>query len=488
MLAFDLTVATGKLCSLLEDSENALNVIVANPEVRVSDGKPTVFLQGIRFVEGKGTIALYRIDLDRDASHLLETGFPNATHFQVGADGSAIAQTTFDDRTSKGVLKLRDGRAWRDSQEQRNDSHPTLLGLGRDGKSVLLQEFRDGALALREIGPDGVWGDPLVIQDDDAPIFDPESHALIGNYALVGDEDRYTFFDANDQQVWNAVAKAYTGARVRLVSWSNDRKIIAVLVDSPTEGPAYALVDMDTRRGRWLGPQYEKLAVADIAPVRSVKFKAKDGLALAGYLTTPSGRQAKDMPLVVFPHGGPAARDGAQFNWWAQAMASRGYAVLQVNFRGSDGYGWKFLEAGFGEWGRKMQTDLSDGVRYLAGEGLIDPTRVCIVGASYGGYAALAGATLDTGVHRCAVSYGGISDLRKFNNWTSSNKGYASQRYWLRFMGAETTKDSSLQAVSPIAHVENVSIPVLLIHGKDDTVVPLEQSRIMADALKAAKS
>jgi dipeptidyl aminopeptidase/acylaminoacyl peptidase len=217
-----------------------------------------------------------------------------------------------------------------------------------------------------------------------------------------------------------------------------------------------------------------------------VRFKAADGLELTGYLTLPRGRDPKKLPLVVFPHGGPAARDEPGFDWWAQAMASRGYAVLQVNFRGSDGYGWKFLSAGFGEWGRKMQTDLSDGVRYLAGQGTIDPKRVCIVGASYGGYAALAGAALDTGVYRCAVSYGGISDMRRFNSWVGTNDGFASQRYFLRFLGAESIKDPSLLQVSPASHIDKVTIPVLLIHGKDDTVVPLEQSRIMADALKAA--
>jgi dipeptidyl aminopeptidase/acylaminoacyl peptidase len=167
-------------------------------------------------------------------------------------------------------------------------------------------------------------------------------------------------------------------------------------------------------------------------------------------------------------------------------MASHGYAVLQVNFRGSDGYGWSFLEAGFGEWGRKMQTDLSDGVRYLAGQGIIDPKRVCIVGASYGGYAALAGAALDTGVYRCAVSVAGLSDLQRFVVWSKNQNGAGAVRWWTRFMGAEAMRDPALTQISPAAHVDRVAVPVLLIHGKDDTVVPLEQSRIMADALQKA--
>ena len=145
-----------------------------------------------------------------------------------------------------------------------------------------------------------------------------------------------------------------------------------------------------------------------VSKVESVKYKAADGLEITGYLTLPNGREAKGLPLIVFPHGGPASRDTLGFDWWAQAMASRGYAVLQVNFRGSDGLGWEFTKAGFGEWGRKMQTDLSDGVRNLTSQGVVDPKRVCIVGGSYGGYAALAGATLQKDVYRCAVSFGGV--------------------------------------------------------------------------------
>ncbi len=220
--------------------------------------------------------------------------------------------------------------------------------------------------------------------------------------------------------------------------------------------------------------------------METIAYSAADGLQLTGYLTLPKDRDPKKLPLVVFPHGGPAARDTPGFNWWAQAMAARGYAVLQVNYRGSDGFGWKFLSAGFGEWGRKMQTDLSDGVRYLADKGTIDPKRVCIVGASYGGYAAMAGAALQHGVYRCAASFGGISDLRRQVVFSRGMYGLSAQRYWVRFMGADDLKDPVLAQYSPAAHAAEVDIPVLLIHGRDDTVVPLEQSQMMADALQKA--
>ena len=166
--------------------------------------------------------------------------------------------------------------------------------------------------------------------------------------------------------------------------------------------------------------------------------------------------------------------------------ASRGYAVLQVNFRGSAGFGAQHLQAGYGQWGRKMQTDLSDGVRHLAGQGLIDPARVCIVGASYGGYAALAGATLDRGVYRCAASVAGVSDLRRMVGWSKTNKGRTAQKYWIRFMGADDPDDPVLRELSPAEKVEGVTTPILLVHGRDDTVVPLEQSAIMQRALEKA--
>jgi dipeptidyl aminopeptidase/acylaminoacyl peptidase len=489
MMAFDFNLALGKIKPLLEDADGSLNVILDQPVIRTLKGKPTVFLQGIHFMpSGAGAPTVYRVELDTDRSKQAEDPSFYANDWLVGQDGEVVAQTQYQVKSGRWSLKLKaPGGAWRESRVMQFESgYPVLLGLGRDGRTALVQEYVEGGLALREVTPDGAWGEPLALQDDDTPIFDPERHNLIGYYALVGEEDRYTFFDPRDQQVWKVITSAYPGQRVHLVSWSGDRMKVVVLVDSPTEGPAYAVVNRTTHQAAWLGTVYDNLGADGVSPVRPIRFKARDGLEITGYLTIPRGAEAKNLPLVVFPHGGPAARDEPGFDWWAQAMASRGYAVLQVNFRGSDGFGPKFLQAGYGEWGRKMQTDLSDGVRFLAGEGSIDPKRACIVGASYGGYAALAGATLDADVYRCAVSVAGLSDLKKFVVWSKTNKGLGAQRYWIRFMGAENAKDPSMAEISPAEHADRVKAPILLIHGKDDTVVPLEQSRVMADALKAA--
>jgi dipeptidyl aminopeptidase/acylaminoacyl peptidase len=209
-------------------------------------------------------------------------------------------------------------------------------------------------------------------------------------------------------------------------------------------------------------------------------------LQIPAFLTLPDGKPPTKLPLIVLAHGGPGARDTSDFDWISQGLASQGYAVLQANFRGSN-LTWSFQSAGFGQFGRKMQTDLSDGVRALVEQGIVDPARVCIMGASYGGYAALAGVTLDPGVYRCAVSIAGISDLARQLRWqTGGNNHSRVERYWDRYLGASGPDDPVLATISPLKHVDAVTVPVLLIHGKDDTVVPYEQSDIMNDALKKA--
>lgn len=489
MLGFSYDLKTNKVKPLLRSTNDAMNTIFDMPVVRTYKGEPTVFVQGVKFVSGRGRLSLYRVNLDTGDSRLVEEGDDDTRDWVVGSDGLAAAQELYNGNSGRWTLKLRNGAGWRDAASVVAPiDRPNMMGLGRDGKSVLYAMAESGgASTWREARLDAApTAAPMLVQDDQVPIRDPQDDRLVGHIVLAGEDLRYTFFDPEDAKVWRAVQAAYPGEGVRLESWSADRRKIVVVVDSPTEGPAYALVDLGTRKATWIGVEYAGLRAGDIALKEPLRFKAQDGLDLTGYLTRPRTRPAKDLPLIVFPHGGPAARDTPGFDWWAQAMASRGYAVLQVNFRGSDGLGDPLLRAGFGEWGRKMQTDLSDGVRYLATQGVVDPKRVCIVGASYGGYAALAGATLQHGVYRCAVSVAGVADLRKQVAYSRMRGGLPSERYWNRFMGADDRNDDSLGPYSPARLANAADIPVLLIHGKDDTVVPVQQSQIMADALQKA--
>jgi dipeptidyl aminopeptidase/acylaminoacyl peptidase len=492
LVALDYDLADQHQTFLMNDVPKALNIVYGPPLARIIDAKPVAYLAGQVFLEGEptGRIVLLRSDLDAHATRIVDIGLPHVTDWVVDAQGRPLAVTAYDAPSATWTLRMRDGDGWRVLKTLNAPiERPELAGLGRDGRSLLVADWVDNERVFREVAPDAAdWGAPIAHGELEG-IHDPATHALIGFASLDGDTRNYTFFDAKDRATWQAVQAAYPGQQVQLVSATDDRRKLVVLVDSPTDGPAYALVDLDTGAAGWIDNAYDGLKTGDFAERRAIAFKAADGLSLTGYLTLPQGKPEKALPLVVLVHGGPAARDEPGFDWWAQALASRGYAVLQVNYRGSDGFGWSFLSAGFGQWGRKMQTDVSDGVRYLAAQGTIDPKRVCIVGASYGGYAALAGATIDKGVYRCAVSIAGPSDLQRMIADDKNELGRQAagvERYWFRFMGASSANDPALDAISPARLADRDDIPILLIHGADDTTVPFVQSQLMADALKRA--
>jgi dipeptidyl aminopeptidase/acylaminoacyl peptidase len=290
-----------------------------------------------------------------------------------------------------------------------------------------------------------------------------------------------------------SIAKAFAGEAIRLVSVSDDMGRIVLHVSGKNTAGTWQLVDFKTGRATPVADDYPKIPNDMLGSVTMVDYRAQDGLPLQGILTLPPALAPHDLPLIVLPHGGPEARDRVQFDWIARAFAARGYAMFQPNFRGSSWYGQDFRNAGFGQWGRKMQTDISDGVTALAGKGIIDPKRVCIVGASYGGYAALAGVTLQHGFYRCAASYGGVSDPRDMiheeksrgNDYTQHYADPA-MRYWLSYLGFQTPDDPGIAAVSPQEQAKNADAPILLVYGEKDTVVPPKQSTDMAAALKRA--
>lgn len=291
---------------------------------------------------------------------------------------------------------------------------------------------------------------------------------------------RTEWIDPELVKVQARVSGLVKGASATIVSYSDDYNKVIVFIGGADTPGAYYVYHRDTDEMQLLAKRNDAIGSARLNPVKTVRYRARDGLEIHAILTLPRGRTAKDLPLIVYPHGGPSARDDESWDWWAQFLASRGYAVIQPNYRGSTGYGTEFTERGRGEWGLKMQDDLNDAVTWLAKEGIADPKRVCITGGSYGGYAAMRAAQRDGAIYRCAVSFAGVSDLSRM------------KRYDSRFLGGEANGDwlkkqaPNFAAVSPLNAAAQFTIPILLVHGKDDVVVPYAQSRDMADRLKAA--
>jgi dipeptidyl aminopeptidase/acylaminoacyl peptidase len=463
-----------------------VNTIVRAPMVRHVGNDTLLFLTGL-WVDDSTKLALFKVNLTNHVQRIVRQGGDATRGWLVDEAGEIVAEENYFEQGQRWQMKLRHDGHWFEAESQRTPIDiPDMVGFGPQGDTVLVSTMDKGEPVWELLSlQDGKLGPPIEGGDDlNNALEDPVTHRMIGGISIE-DQSKYVFFKPDMKSRWHSIENAFEGERVDLISTSADMMQFVVLVDGP-RGYRYELINMNTARAIPLGFVYDGLE--DSLPTTRITYEAADGLEIPAYLTLPAGKPATKLPLIVLPHGGPGARDTADFDWWTQALASQGYAVLRPNYRGSTTT-QSFQNAGYGEWGRKMQTDLSDGVRYLAKRGTIDPARVCIVGASYGGYAALAGVTLDPGIYRCAVSVAGVSDLKRMLAWEKSKEyggDHTGTRFWNRYMGVKGPDDPVLDTISPIKHIDRVNVPVLLIHGKDDTIVDYEQSEVMLKALKKA--
>jgi dipeptidyl aminopeptidase/acylaminoacyl peptidase len=438
---------------------------------------------------------LYRVDLDTGAISIAARGSEDSDGWLVSPAGEVVARSYYTERTGGWrIVGGKDGHQVL-AAGQNDFSGADDLHFGRTTDALLVDaptgatDENRGSYAYRELSMgSGAPPAPIDMTPMAEPVIDPATHLWIGEM-LWNDDKELTFFAPALEARWRGARKAFPNNIVHLQSWSTDFNKLIVSTEGADDSGTYWLVDIQKHSADPIGSAYPEVRSADVGPVQMIDYRAADGLALRGVLTLPPGRPAKALPLVVMPHGGPEERDYPGFDWWAQAYASRGYAVFQPNFRGSAGYGVVFRNAGFGEWGRKMQTDISDGVADLAKKGIVDPKRACIVGASYGGYAALAGVTVQQGLYRCAVSVAGVADpgallihLAKAEGTTQTSATRHSRAY----LGVQSSSDSQLDAISPVTLAGKADAPILLIHGEDDTRVPIEQSQDMDRALRRA--
>ena len=505
-IGYNVEVTTGDSNFLFANDPGFYNIIAGDLH-RIRSGDGYEVTASSPYVLGDGKLFLYAFTPKGRHGRPVTSGTVNTERWVVRPDGYVVARSDYDEHKKVWTLLFNTAAPQPGATYGAGDfkivysvaaelDYPELVGLGReDTKVIVYMSQGEAGGDYHEIGADGILGEPLDQGRTDDPsdsnadhgaLFHPTTWRLAG-FSRQEDWTAYDYFDPKMAKLIEAIPTYLDfDARTRPAGYAEDPRKMVVYRESANDAGSYHFIDFSTGASIPLMQNYPDVPMTWITEKKPVSYKAADGLTIHGYLTLPPMREAANLPLIVLPHGGPESRDDIGFDWQTQCFASRGYAVLQPNFRGSSGYGQAFIDAGHGEWGRKMQSDLSDGVRWLCAQGISDPKRVAIVGASYGGYAALAGATLDTGIYRCAVSIAGPSNMKRMIDFESVNSGYNRKSsgvlYWKQFMGDPARYDE----ISPDQQAARADCPIMLIHGNDDTVVPIDQSQHMQRALKAA--
>ena len=442
----------------------------------------------------KPTYSLLEVSLKSGRGKVSSNGTHDTTEWFVDDEGEPLAQIRFDnDKRILSAWKKIEGGTEEFYSGIEDDGLPfDIYGVMPDESGLVYGVQSSNREALMKLGFDGKRSLPLVeVRDKEIERVILEKNKKVIGVVMTGEVPTYQFFDQDLQQATEWMIEKLPGASLHLVSWTADRSKLMYRIFDSEVGDAWIVQFREQNKIKMLTPNYLDLTPEMIGNVYSVTYEARDGTIIPAILTIPFGQELdgnSNRPLVVLPHGGPRAHDTMDFDWLAQFIASRGYVVLQPNFRGSTGYGLDFQRLGEGEWGLKMQDDITDGVKKMVENDIAGATDVCIIGASYGGYAALAGGAFTPDLYKCVIAIAPVSDLPRM--LSDEKKDYGSDHwiisYWEKLMGDGDGSRERLKKVSPINFVKDFKAPVLLLHGNDDTVVPYVQSRVMARALKKA--
>ena len=375
------------------------------------------------YVMGSTTVDLYRVDLDNGKAHLDAPGLREASSsWLVTPQGKIAATSIYESKTGNWRLHPGAGRN-KALMEKVTPLHEIgLLGLGRTPGTLLVLDNTGERDEVLEVKADGAKEELFKNQGVSEYLFDPATGFLIG--AKTTDRSSATFFDPTLDARWQSMIKTFPGRHIALQSVSRNLDRIIIKTDGGKDSGTFWIAEPATGKTTPVGSSYPEIRPPQVGETSLIQYKAEDGMEIEAVLTLPPSGAAKNLPVIVMPHGGPiGVHDEIGFDWWAQAFAAQGYAVFQPNYRGSSGYSVAFQEAGYGEWGKKMLSDIKDGIGALAAKGIIDPKRACIVGGSYGGYAAMAGITVQQGLYKCAEAVAGVSDVRLFASWRNERYG-----------------------------------------------------------------
>ena len=388
------------------------------------------------------------------------------------------------DNVDRVYYRAVDGKEWK-----------LINDAGQSGLALIPLGFaQDDSLAYirveREKGPDAIetWNPATderkeVFRDDNT---DPDLLSVgdvpVGVEVMDG-LPRKAYFDPDAplSKLYRKLERAFAGEHVRITSATRDGKLVLVAVDSDRSPGFYYLFDTTTNKADLLLNSADWIDSARVATMAPVEFEARDGWTIHGYLTVPNGATAKNLPLIVYVHGGPfSVYDTWGYDRDVQMLAAHGYAVLQVNFRGSGNYGHAFMHAGRRQWGGKMQDDITDATRWAIDHGIANPERICIYGASYGAYASLMGAVREPSLYRCAAGYVGVYDLPTMYTDGDIHESGSGKSYLEDWMGSK----DEVAKVSPNRLAAQIKVPVFLAAGGEDVRAPIQHTQMMERALK----
>ncbi|MGS2722466.1 alpha/beta hydrolase family protein [Porticoccus sp. GXU_MW_L64] len=486
VLAYNL--ASGKIKTLLRGTRNLYPIQIGLGLIVGFDAKKEqVFMpahdEDLRY-------NLYRVSLKTGRGQVYAKGSKSTRNWFLDHQGQVLAREEYSEKNREYRILSKLSGEWK-SVYSKTDTAP-LVGpqaVSADGKKLISLGQNQHKELFSISLEDGSLTGPLT----DVAGVDIEAVHTDINRSFLGVEysgfvTRYDFEDKKHLALFERLNSTFPNGDVRYVSATDDWKKIIIKVSGGGHAGNFFLFDTESVKLSKLLSEYP--AVVGVGEQKAIRYKARDGLDITAVVTYPTDEtKRKNLPLIALPHGGPAAYDRFGFDWLAQYLASKGYLVLQPNFRGSTGFGLDFREAGNGEWGRKMQDDVSDGVQTLVQSGQADPQRVCIMGGSYGGYSALAGGAFSADLYRCVVAINGVTDIPTMLGDARLRLGTSHWviDYWNRLTGGEQKGHDWLKDISPSHFADRFQAPVLLIHGKDDSVVPFGQSQRMLKRLKKAK-
>jgi dipeptidyl aminopeptidase/acylaminoacyl peptidase len=441
-------------------------------------------------------LGLYKVNVQTGVATLLETGGVNTDSWVTQAGVAVLRMDSYGETVS--IYARAPGETeWKFFRKFRRDETSKLDGIDFVGPTqdagVMLvattlegddkQSIRTFDVRTMKLG-DHVASRP----DRDMTFCLVDRKQRLVATAWWQDKLSYDFKDPELGKHYRGVCTYFRNeCNVAIVDISEDHQRFVVKATGPRHAGSYWFYDRAAAKLQPLGAIYARLGQMQLAPMEIVNLTARDGLALTAYLTRPASGSGK-RPLIVMPHGGPELRDTYDYDPLIQAMAAEGWMILQVNFRGSAGYGRAFVEAGNKRWGDLMQNDIEDALKKVIERGDVDETRLAICGMSYGGYAALMGAVKTPELYRAVVSIAGVSHLPLMLSYERKAHGWDSLTfiYWSKTIGDPAKDRAALMAASPATRANEIKAPVLLMHGELDGIVPAEQSRSMRDALQNA--